>query len=135
MLLLTLPGSFIPEGTDVFVHTYTVHRDARNFSNPDTFWPERWLPPNDVGVGSRGKITHNASAFIPFSSGPSNCVGKALALQELRMVVCAVVQRFSMRFADCYRAESWEESLRDVNITMSGRLLSVLQERRSPSDS
>ena len=36
----------------------------------------------------------NDNAFVPFSYGPMNCVGKGLALLELRAIVCALVRRF-----------------------------------------
>ena len=42
---------------------------------------------------------HNERAFIPFSHGPMNCAGKTLALQELRIVVVALLQRFRLRAA------------------------------------
>jgi cytochrome P450 len=90
---------------------------------PDKFWPERWLTSAvDVPI-------HNASAFMPFSIGPANCAGKAMALQELRMVVCAIVQRFDLRFADGYRVEDWEETLRDWFVLGKGKLPCILRER------
>ena len=58
------------------IHTFTMHRDPRNFSPfTDEFWPERWL----IAQGSmelpssipKVKFVHNAAAFIPFSFGKS----------------------------------------------------------------
>jgi len=90
----------------VSIHTFTLHRDPRNFSPlTDEFWPERWL----VAQGStklpssiaKAEFVHNTAAFIPFSYGepfcssgrlkesflmcpfrvgPTNCVGKPLAI-------------------------------------------------------
>jgi len=48
---------FIPGGTLVSVSPMTVQRDARNFTHPDQFIPERWLE------GS--KETCNKDAWIP----------------------------------------------------------------------
>ena len=84
------------------MHAYSIHRDPRNFSRPDTFWPERWLlaasPDSTAAAAPEGcKLVHDAQAFIPFSHGPMNCVGKALALQQLKTAVCALMQRFAMR--------------------------------------
>jgi len=46
-------------------------RDDKNFSNPDSFIPTRW-------IGSeREQETCNKAAWIPFSYGPRNCIGKA----------------------------------------------------------
>ena len=116
---------YLPPGTAFWVHAYSMHRDTRNFSNPDAFWPERWLlaatysaaaQPQDaftpattpmtkeVGEGveepAPDEFRHNVDAFIPFSHGPMNCVGKRLAHAEIRAVVCAILQRFRMRAAE-----------------------------------
>ena len=50
---------------------------------------------------------------MPFSVGPLNCVGKALALLELRMVVCAFFQRFKMRMQEGWDPKSYEMEYRD----------------------
>ena len=78
---------------------------------PNTFWPDRWLlasapapPPGFV---------HNPAAFVPFSFGPNNCVGKGLALQEMRTVVCALLQRFRVRAREGWDAPSFEREYRD----------------------
>ncbi|KAF2752115.1 cytochrome P450 [Sporormia fimetaria CBS 119925] len=41
---LTLPnGTYIPGHTQIWMPIYAIHHDARNFSSPETFAPERWL--------------------------------------------------------------------------------------------
>ena len=104
-----------------------MHHDARNFTNPATFWPERWLFATTDGPSQRQDapttattetttaeaektartsegpapegFRHNLDAFVPFSHGPMNCVGKRLAHAEIRSVVCAILQRFHVRAA------------------------------------
>lgn len=93
--------SYIPEGTQARIHFYSVHTDPRNFSYPYKFWPDRWLIAEGLQESSE-KIVHNANAFIPFSLGPANCVGKNVALQEMRMLVCHFMQRLTVRFAEGY---------------------------------
>ena len=44
--------------------------DERHFSNPESFIPTRWIE------SERGSETCNRSAWIPFSYGPRNCIGK-----------------------------------------------------------
>ena len=75
---------------------------------------------------------HNDLAFLAFSHGPMNCVGKGFALQEIRTVVCALVQRFQVRFAEGKEAapivgEGWERrmwlrDLKDVFVSRMGKM-------------
>ncbi|KAJ3489995.1 hypothetical protein NLI96_g1765 [Meripilus lineatus] len=136
---------FFPEGTTARIHMYTLHRDARNFSPcPDSFWPERWLlvdaehsdnlKLSDDGVTANLRTTkefrHNSAAFIPFSMGPANCAGKNLALMEMRMVICSLVQRFDMTFANGWNHDELEQNMQDIMVTKIGQLPIQLCKRR-----
>ncbi|OBZ71224.1 hypothetical protein A0H81_08431 [Grifola frondosa] len=124
---------YLPPGTAVSVHFYSLHRDPRNFAPfPDSFWPDRWL----IAAGQKElkdfkieTFVHNTAAFVPFSYGPANCVGKGLALQEMRMVVCLLMQKLEMRFRDGWDPKLYEESIREY-LVMTKPLLPVLIERR-----
>ena len=52
---------------------------ARNFKDPELFKPERWL---DITHNE----SHNQEAFIPFMYGPGFCIGKQIALQNMKSV-------------------------------------------------
>ncbi|GLB37110.1 putative cytochrome p450 [Lyophyllum shimeji] len=128
---------YIPEGTTAVVHTYTLHRDARNFSPfPESFIPERWLTADrQVALEpevfkARGHVVHNLAAFIPFSYGPADCIGKRLAMQEMRAVACAVLRRFSLRFADGYDKATWEGDMCDHFVIKKPKLPVVLTLRQ-----
>jgi cytochrome P450 len=133
--------SFLPEGTAISLHTYTIHRDPRYFSpHPDSFWPDRWLEPeNRRSLGDltqpyspidRSEFVLKKTAFVPFSSGPRNCVGKSLATNEMRAVVSAVVQRFDMEVAPGYDLDEWEGTLADWFLLLkNGDLPVILKER------
>lgn len=103
---------------------FLFHRDTRYWDKPDEFLPERFLHEelivNDNGVAkdktqqdseflvnslqSRiGRISAK-KAFFPFSLGPRNCVGRALALMEMRVVLVKLIQRF--RFEEPQGEES-----------------------------
>ena len=56
--------------TTVSVSYYTMMHDERNFSNPDKFLPERWID------NEKGNETCNKAAWLPFSYGLRNCVGR-----------------------------------------------------------
>jgi cytochrome P450 len=129
------PTSFVPEHTQVFVHTYSLQRDPRYFSPfPDSFWPERWLSPelrasvlgqlpsSSPNSEEKNKVVHNTAAFIPFSAGPASCVGKPLALMELRAMFCFVLQKYQIEPADEKAIAAWEGTLRDFLTTQWGAL-------------
>lgn len=130
---------------------YTVQRDSRNFSPcPDTFWPERWLlasadhrseltsasaewkpsMPYLTDTTIEGEFKHNSSAFIPFSIGPANCAGKNLALLEMRMVICSLIQNFDVAFAEGWDCNEWEQVLQDIMVAKVGRLPVQLSKRQ-----
>jgi cytochrome P450 len=97
----------VPEETQLSLHTYSIHRDPRNFHTPDAFLPERWLS-TGVLAGE-----HNPAAFLAFSYGPTKCVGKNLALMELRMLLCWVLRRFRLSEAPGVNLEGWEGRISD----------------------
>ncbi|KAL2061564.1 hypothetical protein VTL71DRAFT_6941 [Oculimacula yallundae] len=103
---LTQEGTYIPRDTILSMPTYTLHRDARNFSLPTEFIPERWT--------TKPELVLNRQAFIPFSTGMTNCPGKKLAMMELRDVIARTIFEF-----DVCLAESVRENF-DMETFMSG---------------
>jgi cytochrome P450 len=85
---LDINGHFIPGNMIVQVPTFALYRDERNFARPDEFLPERWT--------TKPELVRNKHAFQPFSMGPYNCVGKALAKMELRSVIGRVINEFDV---------------------------------------
>ncbi|KAJ7034119.1 cytochrome P450 [Mycena alexandri] len=117
----------ITEGTAVNIPPYTLHRDPRYFSpNPDKFMPERWLAAEDDPT-----FILNEDAYIPFSLGPANCVGKNFALLEMRMVLAYLLQAFDMRLAEGYDKEEYEAELKDFFVLQKGSLPTILTRRRA----
>jgi cytochrome P450 len=125
----------LPEDTQVLIPTYTLHRDPRYFSPlSDSFWPERWLPlssrqyptslfgPSPSPTQIEADFILDTTAYIPFSFGPTACVGKNLALQEMRIIVALVAQKFEMRFAEGYEEARWFEEAEDLFVFKIGSL-------------
>jgi len=105
----------IPEGTQLSLNTYCIHRDARYFHTPNAFLPERWFNKSkDVAVApTLAAGQHNVAAFFPFSYGPTICAAKNLALLEMRMVLCWVLRRFRFSRVPGFAYEGWEEKIQD----------------------
>ncbi|KAL0060063.1 hypothetical protein AAF712_013139 [Marasmius tenuissimus] len=78
---------FIAEETQVQVPPMSVHHNPNHFSpSPEAFIPERWLPEEAKGLWKGVSVKMKTEAFIPFSYGPANCIGKSLAVTEMMMV-------------------------------------------------
>jgi cytochrome P450 len=80
-----LGGYAVPEGSDVIVSPYVLHRHPDLWEAPSAFRPDRFLEPR------RGRIV--PYAYLPFGGGPRRCIGSQLALLEADAVVAAVARR------------------------------------------
>ena len=107
----------IPEETQLVLHTYSIHRDPRNFHSPEMFLPERWFS-TGAPAGE-----HKVAAFFPFSYGPTNCAGKNLAMMEMRMLLCWVLRRFRFSKAPGVNYEEWEGKILDWFVVHQDPLL------------
>ncbi|TDZ36652.1 Cytochrome P450 monooxygenase cypX [Colletotrichum spinosum] len=97
-----------PAGTEVSTQAWTLHRDSRNFSNPEEFDHTRWLPGGEVATSANAK-----AAFSPFGSGARVCIGKHLAYMELRYAAAM----FFRKFPGCHLSpETTPESMEMNNI-------------------
>jgi hypothetical protein len=50
---------------------------------------------------------------MPFNYGPGNCIGRALAMNKMRVVLAALVRRFDMHLAPDFKLGNWERDLFD----------------------
>ncbi|XP_071618446.1 vitamin D 25-hydroxylase isoform X1 [Heliangelus exortis] len=83
-------GYSIPEGTTVITNLYSVHFDEKYWSNPEVFFPERFLDSNGQFV--------KKDAFIPFSLGRRHCLGEQLARMEMFLFFTSLLQRFHLSY-------------------------------------
>uniref|UniRef100_A0A3P8TAA8 Cytochrome P450, family 4, subfamily F, polypeptide 3 n=1 Tax=Amphiprion percula TaxID=161767 RepID=A0A3P8TAA8_AMPPE len=86
---MALPeGRTVPQGAICLVSIYGTHHNPAVWTDPHEFNPLRFDPTN-----AQSRASH---AFIPFSSGPRNCIGQKFALAELRVVVALTLLRFRL---------------------------------------
>ncbi|KAK1224563.1 hypothetical protein PQX77_012542 [Marasmius sp. AFHP31] len=125
-------GHFITEGTQVQVPPMCAHYNPDNFSpNPESFIPERWIAEDSKAVfkGLPGPIIMKTDAFIPFSYGPANCVGKHLAMSEMMMLLTMLIQRFHFEFAKGFEWKEWPEKKVDAFLTINGPLKVIVKSK------
>jgi len=82
---------FIPGNVTVGIPTYAISRSERCYERPNEWVPERWY--------EKTEMVREKGAFAPFSLGPYGCIGKQLALMELRTVIAELVTKFDVKFA------------------------------------
>eukprot|EP01017_Pseudomicrothorax_dubius_P038016 TRINITY_DN5642_c0_g1_i5.p1 TRINITY_DN5642_c0_g1~~TRINITY_DN5642_c0_g1_i5.p1 ORF type:complete len:276 (-),score=89.47 TRINITY_DN5642_c0_g1_i5:93-920(-) len=84
----------ILKGTVVNVEVNAIGFNPLYFDQPYEFRPERFLEEKDE------KKTRNPFAYIPFSAGSRNCIGKYLAMIEAKSILLSFVKRFSFKFTN-----------------------------------
>ncbi|RMZ86840.1 hypothetical protein DV736_g5936, partial [Chaetothyriales sp. CBS 134916] len=88
-----VPGGVYRNTPDegVVINGIRVPGARRAFAQPNDFIPERWT--------TRPELILNKNAFFPFGIGKFSCIGKILALNELRTVISKMVLEFDVEFA------------------------------------
>ncbi|CAN7994028.1 unnamed protein product [Ixodes hexagonus] len=78
---------FIPGGTRLIAPAWHIHRNPEYWPEPSRFLPERFAEDHPE---------RHPVAFFPFGLGPRTCIGKRLALFELKMAVCAILRYYRL---------------------------------------
>ncbi|KAK5643741.1 hypothetical protein RI129_007586 [Pyrocoelia pectoralis] len=79
---------YLEKGSILLFPVYPIHRDPKYYPNPEQFDPERFNEEN------REKI--NRCAYMPFGSGPRNCIASRFALMEGKLVVAEIIRHFEI---------------------------------------
>lgn len=92
-----IDGELFPAGSDVATAIYAIHHNEAFFPDPFTFRPERWIV--EEGGSTKGSVELAHSAFTVFSLGPRACMGKALAMMEMRIILATMLYRLDLKLA------------------------------------
>ncbi|KAL0940031.1 averantin oxidoreductase [Colletotrichum truncatum] len=93
-------GYFLPSGTVCGVPHWASAHLSSNFTDPESFVPERWLPsPNPRYANDKRE------SFKPFAKGSLDCIGKRLVYHEVRMVMATLFWHFDMEL--CPESHNW----------------------------
>jgi len=77
-----------PSGSEICASIYVQHRNPAIWQDPEVYNPERFSAENISKIPPH--------AFIPFSSGPRNCVGQNFAMNEIKVVMGQTLKRFKL---------------------------------------
>lgn len=87
-----LGGYAIPKGASVFYSEFITQRMPELYAEPNRFKPERWA-----------SLDTSPYEYLPFSAGPHMCIGWAFAMQELRVVLALLLQRYRLSLVSTLR--------------------------------
>ncbi|XP_062552199.1 cytochrome P450 9e2-like [Armigeres subalbatus] len=82
----------IDKGTCIWVPVYGIHHDPKYYPNPERFDPERFSEENKTNI--------DMTMYMPFGSGPRNCIGSRFALMEIKALMYALLLDFSIEKND-----------------------------------
>ncbi|KAL8754101.1 MAG: hypothetical protein Q9184_005223 [Pyrenodesmia sp. 2 TL-2023] len=120
---MKIGGRYIPGNTTIVAPRYTLGRLEECFERAEEFIPERWYSKRDMIKDGR--------AFAPFAQGRYGCVGKNLALSELRFVTALLVKKYAISFAPGEDGVCVTGDLRDQFTAAPGRLYLSFEVRTS----
>jgi len=79
----------IPAGFNLLISPYAMHRDARYWTNPEKFQPERFLDESS----DRPRF-----AYMPFGGGPRMCIGNTFAMMEMTLVLATLIRKYKPNY-------------------------------------
>jgi cytochrome P450 len=82
-------GHPVPKGMEIAVLPWVVHRHRMLWDNPDLFDPDRFSPERSAG--------RSRFAYLPFGGGHRVCIGAALAMTEISLLLATMAQRYRLR--------------------------------------
>jgi cytochrome P450 len=92
----TLPdGTRIPAGASVLYAPYAMGRDPALWEAPLEFRPERFL-----ADGGKEERHYDMYVYPAFNAGPRLCLGKPLALMEIKLVTAMLLHSFDFSLAE-----------------------------------
>jgi len=78
----------VPDGTDIILSPYILHRTEEFWADPDQFDPSRFGPGGLYKKGDR--------PYFPFSLGPRRCLGEYFSFLEMKIHIGILIQRFHL---------------------------------------
>ncbi|KAJ4705176.1 putative Cytochrome P450 [Melia azedarach] len=113
-------GTFVKKGTRVTYHPYAMGRIKEIWGEDCLeFKPERWLK-NGVF------FPENPFKYPVFQAGFRVCLGKEMALLDIKSVALSVVRRFQINFVSAYQIPRFSPGL---TATFSGGLPVLVREK------
>ncbi|XP_060071003.1 cytochrome P450 4F6-like [Ylistrum balloti] len=81
-----IDGMIIPANNQITILIDALNHRQDVWKDPETFRPDRFMDDSD----------RDPYSFVPFSAGPRNCIGQNFAMNEMKVALAKLVQRFRL---------------------------------------
>ncbi|XP_069136016.1 cytochrome P450 4A24-like isoform X1 [Argopecten irradians] len=81
---MEIDGVKLPVNTEVNILIHVLNSNKAYWANPEEFRPDRFADDKN----------RDPYDYVPFSAGPRNCIGQHFALDEQKVALAKLVQRF-----------------------------------------
>ncbi|XP_043224917.1 probable cytochrome P450 6a13 [Amphibalanus amphitrite] len=121
----TLPGTdvHLPIGTVVQISVLSIHRDPEYYPDPLRFDPDRFLPEE--------KERRHPCAYLPFGSGPRNCLAMRFALFEAKVALAELMRQMTLKPTACTPSPPMPLDKMAFLLTPAGRKMPLISVPRS----
>lgn len=118
---MEIGGVHVTAGTVISASSNMVHMNVSIFPEPEQFQPERWLTCN---------VRRLERYLLAFSAGSRDCVGRYLAIREMKMFFAVLVLYFDVEVVNKKENTdpTWTDHIvaaydRDVTVVLHKRLV------------
>ncbi len=118
---LHLQGYDYQPGDILIPCIYTAHQRPQTYPNPQQFHPERFLD---------RKFT--PYEYLPFGGGSRSCIGMALSLYEMKLILATLLSRYQFRLPDLKPIQPQRRGITFVPPSDFQLIVSEVRSRVSP---
>ena len=111
-----LMGYQLEPGTRVYGCIYLTHQREDLYPQPKQFKPERFL-----------ERQFTPYEFFPFGGGSRRCIGEALAMFEMKLVLATIISNYQLALAD---NQPVKPQRRGVTLAPAGGIQMMLKGKR-----
>ncbi|GAB0093902.1 Cytochrome P450 [Sergentomyia squamirostris] len=80
----------LPPGMPIFIPIFSIQRDPKYFSDPNTFNPDRFAAKN------RDNLT--PYTLLAFGTGPHNCIGERFGVMQVKIGLITILKNYMVEF-------------------------------------
>uniref|UniRef100_A0A6B2E8P4 Putative cytochrome p450 6g1-like protein n=1 Tax=Phlebotomus kandelakii TaxID=1109342 RepID=A0A6B2E8P4_9DIPT len=82
----------IPRGMPIYIPVSPIHRDPKNYTDPDKFIPERFSAENKDSIDQYN--------YLSFGIGPRNCIGSRFGYFQVKLALFTIIKDYKVEVCE-----------------------------------